>query len=182
MNNRHRFRLALLFLLLSFTNCQFRSFYNNHDLDHFIGVVVKIHDGDTYDLLLENKATIRIRMEGIDAPERGMPFSKKATEYLGDLCKGQTIKIENPTKDQYGRTVGFSYLEDGRELSREMLKAGYAWHYKAYNSDPELAALETEARQAKRGLWSDKNPIAPWEVRKLHRRGISTKNMFETKE
>jgi len=166
--------IILLFLLLAKTSC-----YNS---DFVSGQVIKVIDGDTYDLLLKNKTTIRVRMDGIDAPEKGMPYSKKATQFLGELCKEQTVKINKANIDQYGRTVSFSYLEDGRELSREMLKAGYAWHFKKYNSDPELAALEEEARQAKRGLWKDENPMAPWEVRQLHRQGISTKDMFETNE
>ena len=143
------------------------------------GKVVRVLDGDTYDLLLENKKTVRVRMEGIDAPEIGMPYSRKATQYLGELCKGQTITIDTLNKDQYGRVLSYSYLEDGRELSREMIRAGYAWHYKQYNSDRELAALEKEAQKAKRGLWQDKNPIAPWEVRRLRRSGVSTREMFE---
>ena len=153
---------------------------NNTEQDLICGQVVKVLDGDTYDLLLEDNTTIRIRMDGIDAPEKGMPFSKKARKYLGDLCKNQTIKVEKTKEDHYGRILGFSYLEDGRELSREMLKAGYAWHYKQYNSDSELADLEEEARLAKRGLWQDKNPMAPWENRKLHRQGVSTKGTYET--
>ena len=150
--------------------------------DFITGKVVKILDGDTYDLLLNDNTTLRVRMDGIDAPERGMPFSKKATQYLGELCKDQTVRIRKGNLDRYGRTISFSYLEDGRELSREMLKAGYAWHYKAYNSDSELAALEDDARQAKRGLWRDKHPMAPWENRKLHRQGKSTKELFNLDE
>ena len=150
--------------------------------DFITGKVVKVLDGDTYDLLLNDHTTLRVRMDGIDAPEKGMPFSKKATQYLGELCKNQTVRIRTGNVDRYGRTISFSYLEDGRELSREMLKAGYAWHYKAYNSDPELAALETEARQAKRGLWIDKHPMAPWDNRKLHRQGQSTKELFNIDE
>ena len=150
--------------------------------DFTAGKVVKVLDGDTYDLLLDDHTTIRVRMDGIDAPEKGMPFSNKAKQYLGELCQGQTVRILQDNLDRYGRTISFSYLEDGRELSREMLKAGYAWHYKEYNSDPELAALEEEARQAKRGLWKDKNPMAPWENRKLHRQGVSTKEMFDMDE
>jgi endonuclease YncB( thermonuclease family) len=154
----------------------------NKQQDFVTGKVVKILDGDTYELLVGGDSTIRVKMDGIDAPERGMPFSKKARQYLGDLCQGQMVKISCVESDRYGRILSFSYLDDGRELSREMLKAGYAWHYKEHNSDPELAGLEEKARQDRRGLWQDKNPMAPWENRKLHRRGISTKGMFETTE
>jgi endonuclease YncB( thermonuclease family) len=166
----------LLVLLAVFAGCNTRQATN----DEITGKVVKIMDGDTYELLLDDNTTIRVRMDGIDAPEKGMPFSKKAKKYLADLCKDQTITVEKTGEDHHGRTLGFTYLEDGRELSREMLKAGYAWHYKQYNSDPELAAMESEARQAQIGLWKDKNPMAPWENRKLHRQGISTKGTYQT--
>ena len=146
------------------------------------GKVVKVLDGDTYELLLDNKITVRVRMEGIDAPETGMPYYRKSTDYLKELTKGQIIKINLKNKDQYGRILSYSYLENGRELSREMIRAGYAWHYKQYNSDRELATLEKEARDAKRGLWQDKNPIPPWKVRQIRRSGKSTKDMFNIKD
>jgi endonuclease YncB( thermonuclease family) len=150
--------------------------------EYVSGKVVKVIDGDTFDILIAGNSTIRVRMDAIDAPERGMPFSKKARQYLGDLCLGQMVKVSRAKDDGRGRIISFSYLEDGRELSREMLKAGFAWHFKEYNSDPGLAALEEEARRESRGLWRDKNPMTPWENRRLHRKGISTKGMFETTE
>jgi endonuclease YncB( thermonuclease family) len=171
--NKYKYILSLFLFVLA--GC-----YNHTSDEYVTGRVVKILDGDTYDLLLENNTTIRIRMDGIDAPEKGMPFSKASKRHLGELCQGQTIKVSKSQEDQYGRIVGFSYLEDGRELGHEMLKAGLAWHYKQYNSDPELATLENEARQAQIGLWKDKNPMAPWENRKLHRQGISTKGTYQT--
>jgi endonuclease YncB( thermonuclease family) len=181
--NRKKVSMSILLCLLLLNTGCYLSFSINHDAGELIsGKVVKVLDGDTYDLLLEDMTTVRVRMDGIDAPESGMPFSNKAKQYLGELCKNQTVRISSDNKDRYGRIVSFSYLEDGRELSREMLKAGYAWHYKQYNKDRELAELEKEARAAKRGLWQDKNPMATWEVRKLRRKGISTKNMFETTE
>jgi endonuclease YncB( thermonuclease family) len=144
------------------------------------GRVVKILDGDTYDLLPDNKTTIRIRMEGIDAPEKSMPFGKKAKEYLGDLCQEQTIHVQETGKDANGRILGFSYLEDGRELGTEMLKAGLAWHYKHYNSSPELAALEANAKQEKLGLWIEQPYILPpWTVRRLNKKGYKIRDIYK---
>ena len=171
MNDIIKYLLALLSLTAT---CEGQ----NREREIIEGRVVKVSDGDTYELMTSNKTTIRVRMDGIDAPESGMPYSKKATEYLRELTKGQTIRVEKTGNDQYGRTLGFSYLPDGRELGREMIKAGYAWHYKQYNKDKELAALEKEARDAKRGLWKDKSPVAPWDVRKMRRGGNSTKELF----
>lgn len=139
--------------------------------DQITGVVVKVMDGDTYELLTPDKTTVRVRMQGIDAPERGMPYYKMAKQYLSDLCMHQKVTLKEVTEDHYGRTVAFSYLEDGRELSREMLKAGYAWHYKKYNNDSELAQMEKDAKAEKKGLWKDKNPTPPWEERAQRRKG-----------
>ena len=144
------------------------------------GRVVSIVDGDTYDILIKGNKTLRIRMEGIDAPEKGMPFYQVAKNYLGKLCFSKNVKVRVTDKDSYGRYVGFTFLDDGTELSHEMIKAGYAWHYKQYNSDPDLSGLEVRARDMKSGLWADKNQLPPWTVRTLHNKGISTKNLFNT--
>jgi endonuclease YncB( thermonuclease family) len=154
-------------------------FATEKDNEFVGGNVVRVMDGDTYELLLEDKTTVRVRMKGIDAPESGMPFSSKATEYLRELTRGQTIRLEVVNIDQYGRTIGYSWLPDGRELSREMIRAGLAWHYKQFNSNAKLAALEIEAREARRGLWADNNPHPPWEIRRVRRQGTSTRDWFE---
>lgn len=142
------------------------------------GKVIAIIDGDTYDVLLYGNKTVRVRMEGIDAPEKGMPFYQKSKKYLSDLCFGKQIKIKITGVDNYERILAYSFLEDGKELSQEMIKAGLAWHFKKYNSDSELSELEREAKTLRKGLWIDENPMSPWENRKLHRNGISTKDSF----
>lgn len=136
------------------------------------GKVIHIADGDTYDLLTADKKTIRVRMDGIDAPERSMAFYKVSKNYLSELCMNKRIKIVKTDTDRYGRVVAFSYLENGKELGHEMVKAGMAWHFKKYNSDNDLAKLEIEARKAKRGLWIDPKPVPPWEYRKLKKQNM----------
>ncbi len=121
-------------------------------------------------------------MEGIDAPEKGMPYYRVAKKYLGELCYGKHVRLEPTGKDIHGRTLAFSYLDDGSELSHEMIKAGLAWHFKKYSSDSGLANLEIEARNSRVGLWADENPMPPWENRSLHRNGVSTKDSFDIKE
>lgn len=143
------------------------------------GKVIAIIDGDTYDILLEGNKIIRIRMEGIDAPEKGMPYYKVAKNYLGELCFDKYIRLEITGKDRHDRMIAFSYLDDGRELSHEMIKAGLAWHFKKYSSDRDLANLEINAKQAKLGLWADQKPMPPWENRRMHRDGISTRDSFD---
>jgi micrococcal nuclease len=126
------------------------------------GRVVKIVDGDTYDLLTADKKVLRIRMNGIDAPEKGQAYGQKSKEYLGQLCFKQNIRVRWYSKDRNGRYIADGYLPDGRSLSLEMIKAGYAWHFKKYSSDAILSNAELKARQQKAGLWADANPEAPW--------------------
>lgn len=133
------------------------------------GKVIHISDGDTYDLLTEDNITHRVRMLGIDAPEKGQDFHRKATDYLKSLLYNQTVTIQFDNTDRYGRLLAFTYLSDGREASHEMIRAGYAWHYRQYNQDDDLEQLEQEARQNKIGLWADPNPIEPW-VERVNRR------------
>lgn len=147
-----------------------------------IGKVISIVDGDTYDVLIQDNKTIRVRMEGIDAPEKGMPFYQKSKKYLSDLCFGKQIKFKVTGVDNHERILAYSFLEDGKELSQEMIKDGLAWHFKKYNSDQELSEFEIEARNLRKGLWIDENPMSPWENRKLHRNGISTKDSFNIEE
>ena len=170
-------------ILLLFTSCKSRS--GDKSINAFeeklSGKVISIIDGDTYDILLDRNETARVRMEGIDAPERGMPFYKVSKNYLAELCFNKYVTLQITGKDSYNRLLAFSFLEDRTELSHLMISAGLAWHFKKYNSDADLANLEIEARKSKRGIWIDENPMPPWENRKLHRSGISTKDSFDIK-
>lgn len=170
----------LIISFLIFSSCNSNN-QNVYETDSNTGKVVGIIDGDTYDILLNGSKTVRIRMEGIDAPEKGMPFYKKAKNYLSELCFGKIIRLEIHKTDSHDRKVAFSYLDDGTELSHEMIKAGFAWHFKTYNSDSDLSELEVRARELKIGLWVDESPMPPWENRALHRNGISTKDSFAIK-
>lgn len=140
--------------------------------------VIAIADGDTFSVL-DGKTTIRVRIDAIDAPEKGMPYYKVSKQYLSRLCFGKTVTVTRSTTDRYGRMVARVRLSDGRDISEQMLIAGMAWHYKSYSKDRKLAAFEDYARKKRLGLWKDAKPIAPWEIRKLHRKGISTKAYFK---
>jgi micrococcal nuclease len=140
--------------------------------------VIGIVDGDTYDVL-KNNETIRIRVNAIDAPEKGMPFYRVSKEYLSSLCFGKFVKLDIVKKDQHDRFVARAILPDGIDIPTEMIKAGMAWHFKEFSSDETLSELENTARQNKIGLWKDGHPIEPWKIRKLHREGISTKDSFD---
>ena len=171
-----KFLIILLLSVIAFFahDCNFRWAKKGGD-DLVSGVVTRVLDGDTYDLLLEDNTTVRIRMDAIDAPEGWQAYGREATNYLKEMAENQTVRVSLANTDRYNRVLSFSWLKDGRELSREMIKAGYAWHYKQYNNDAELARLEDEARAARRGLWSDDDPMAPWEARRLRRQGLPTR-------
>ena len=170
---KYLFWCALVILILG---CQSRDMQSGSLSTS--GEVVRILDGDTYEILFEDSRTERIRMEGIDAPERGMPYYNVSKKYLGQLCFKETIQLDVHETDRYGRKIAFAYLPDGRELSHEMFKAGLAWHYTKYNSDRDMSLLEEGARQSRIGLWKDERPMAPWDNRRYHRNGISTKDSF----
>ncbi|HTN06309.1 thermonuclease family protein [Agriterribacter sp.] len=137
----------------------------------FTGEIIKIVDGDTYDLLMEDHTVKRIRMEGIDAPERGMPYYKQSREYLGALCFRKMVTVIQTGKDRNGRIIARTLLPGVPELGWQMVNAGYAWHFKKYSASRQLAKAETRARKKRIGLWADKQPVAPWEWRKRPRPG-----------
>jgi endonuclease YncB( thermonuclease family) len=157
-----KYLLAFL-LVVNFVSCDLLPSQESHPGQ--TGLVTHIVDGDTYDITLAGQKT-RIRMDGIDAPERGMEYYKQAKNYLGELCANKEIRVEVTDTDKYGRSIAKSYLPDGRELGQEMVKAGMAWHYKKYSDDVTLSQFEQDAKNAGIGLWSISNPEAPWEHRK----------------
>lgn len=136
----------------------------------FTGKVITVLDGDTIDVLHNNQPE-RIRLHGIDAPEKGMPYGQAAKEYVLDMAALMVVTVEVRDTDTYGRTVGEVILPDGRSLNRDIVRAGYAWWYRKYSSDASLGELEQEARIARRGLWRDPKPTAPWEWRAEKRGG-----------
>jgi len=129
------------------------------------GKVVKVIDGDTFDLLDANKTT-RIRLFGIDSPERGQAFNKRAKAFTDSLVAGKQIRVVVRDTDRYGRTVGDAYLSDGTHVNAEIVRAGYAWQFRQYSTDPDISKLEQAARSKRRGLWEDQHAIPPWEFRK----------------
>lgn len=137
------------------------------------GKVISVTDGDTVTALVE-MVPIRIRMEGIDAPENSQSFGAKSSEHLKALALGKSVTIRKSGTDKYGRTLAFLVV-DGVELNAKMVEDGFAWHYKKYNNDKNLASLEAEARKQGRGLWKDKAAIPPWEFRERKKSKASPK-------
>ena len=131
-----------------------------------LGKVIRIEDGDTFDLLVV-KSTYRIRLSDVDCPERKQDYYEKCKEALADLCFSNMVTVINNGKDRYGRIIGKVYTAKGLCVNQELVRNGYAWNFIKYSTDPELARMEETATGLKLGLWSQPNPIAPWEYRKL---------------
>ncbi|KAF0236684.1 MAG: hypothetical protein FD181_2588 [Prolixibacteraceae bacterium] len=131
----------------------------------FTGKVIKITDGDTIVVLTDDKEQIKIRLEGIDCPESSQDFGTKAKQATSELCFGKQVKIIKSGEDKYGRTLGYVLVGDVN-VNEELLRLGMDWHYKQYNKDEELAKIEMQARTKKVGLWSQPNPVAPWDFRR----------------
>ena len=145
----------------------------------FLAKVIHIADGDTITVLKEDQTQVKIRVNGIDCPEKGQAFGKKATQFTKDLVAERTVTLETHGQDKYGRTIANVVLDDGRDLSQELVRAGYAWWFFKYSNDEHLGMLEVRAKIAKVGLWNDPNPIPPWIYRKRQRavkHGSSTRD------
>ena len=149
----------------------------------FSGNVIGITDGDTI-IVLHGTVSERVRLHGIDCPERTQAFYKAAKEYAAERAFQKTVTVRIKGRDRWKRTIGEVVLPDGRLLNHELVRAGLAWWFRKYaGGDEELQVREHEARAAKRGLWADPNPIPPWEFRKHSRKGVplprpSTKQEF----
>jgi len=131
-------------------------------------LAVSITDGDTF-VARGEAVTFKVRLHGIDAPEKGQDFSKRSKERLGELCRNAPLRVRLLNKDGFGRWVAEVYDKNGRHVNAEMVACGLAWHFKKYSQDPELDRLERVARRGSIGLWSLPDPQAPWEFRSVSR-------------
>lgn len=156
-------RLFALLLGFCLFACQQPAAY---DLE---GKVVKVADGDTFTLLDADNQQVRVRLHGIDCPERAQPYGNVARQYLSTLVFGKQVGVEEMDTDRYGRVVGIVHV-DGKVVNEELLKEGLAWHYTEYDDNPDWARLQADARRQGRGLWQDKRPVEPWNWRKRGRK------------
>lgn len=138
------------------------------------GRVVGVSDGDTLTVLASNQRQYKIRLQGIDSPEKKQAFGQKCKESLMMLSANLPAQVEAYKLDRYGRIIGKVTVE-GRDVALEQLNKGCAWHYKAYANEQSVAdreayaAAEKQARQHRRGLWRAKRPQAPWDYRRQYR-------------
>lgn len=132
-----------------------------------VGKVVSIADGDTFTMLV-NSQQIRIRLHGIDCPEKGQDFGNVAREFLSGYVFSKVVTVQEMATDRYGRTIGLVTI-DGVNVNEKLLEAGLAWHYRQYDKNPDWAKLEAKAKKEKKGLWIQLNPIPPWDFRRMKR-------------
>ena len=140
------------------------------EVQEFTGWVVSVSDGDILTVLHQGKPE-RIRLHGIDCPEKRQAFGKRAKQLTSRLTYEKEVTATVFEEDRYGRSIADVMLPDGRVLNHELVKADMCWWYRKYAPENEaLEQLEQEAREAKRGLWAEANPIPPWEWRVARKR------------
>lgn len=146
-------------------------FANTSAADTLNGRIVGVSDGDTVTILDDTNTRWKIRLLGIDAPEKKQAFGNRSKQSLSALVFNRQVVVEYSKKDKYGRTVG-KVLVDGVDANLEQVKAGMAWHYKQYQREQSeadrvaYAQAEERARVGQRGLWIDHEPTPPWDWRR----------------
>lgn len=131
------------------------------------GQVVSVTDGDTIKVMHDGVET-KVRLYGVDTPEKKQAYGKKAKEFTASLVAGKKVDVDPIDQDRYGRTVGI-VTATGQSLNKSLVKNGYAWVYQKYCHRAECKSWtseEAQARSAKLGLWADQKPVPPWEWRR----------------
>lgn len=137
-----------------------------------LGKVVGVSDGDTITVLDSTKSQHKIRLIGIDAPEKTQAFGQASKQSLSELVFDKDVRVEVTKLDRYGRELGTVFVGEA-DANLEQIIRGFAWHYKAYQRDQTDADKETYAQAEKLataahiGLWAGSDPVAPWEYRRL---------------
>jgi len=133
----------------------------------FSGQVVGVIDGDIMDVLHDNRRE-RIRLNGIDCPEMGQAYGANAKQATSELVLGKEVMLHTHGKDRYGRLIADVLLPDGSNVNQQLVREGWCWWYQKHApKDHALKQSEQEAKAAKRGLWSDPDPLPPWVFRRL---------------
>ncbi len=125
-----------------------------------------VHDGDSITVLAPENVQIKVRLEGIDAPELGQPFGKASKQAMSDLVFDKVVTLQISGKDRYQRTLAV-VMVGGVNANLELVRLGLAWRYDRYSQDAALLSAQNEAKGVKRGLWADGEPVPPWEWRRL---------------
>lgn len=131
----------------------------------FTGEVVDVSEGDLLKVEYKGEA-IRIRLFGVDCPEKGQPFGDEADQMTQKLSMGKRVFVQGKGYDRFGRLMAFVRLPDGSSLNQELLKSGLAWWFRKFAwNEQGLESMEFGARETKVGLWSKPDPVPPWDWR-----------------
>jgi endonuclease YncB( thermonuclease family) len=132
----------------------------------FKAEVIRVLDGDTIEVLHDKKPE-RIRLYGIDCPEKGQAFGQKAKQATSSLLFGKEVRIESHGRDKHRRTLG-TVFDGDLNVNQELVKEGWCWWFRKFvPKDQTLKQFEQEAKEARKGLWADPNPVPPWLYRRL---------------
>jgi len=163
---RPRFHTALLLLLASMAACAEAPQPDGDAPSRFTTRVVRVADGDTVSVTL-GRETVRIRLWGIDAPESDQPWGEEATDRATEALLGQRVTFIWHDTDRYGRRVCEIILPDGENFNETLVREGLAWWYRYFAPDADhLRRAQLEAMEARRGIWEDPGPMAPWDWRR----------------
>ncbi len=160
-DSRQGFWLSLLMLLAVTTA----------NAETITGRVVGVSDGDTITVLDAKNHEFKIRLSGIDAPEKKQPYGSRAKESLSDMVFNKEVVVESNKMDRYRRKVGKVH-QSGKDVSLEQLRKGMAWHYTAYAKEQPFEDriayenAQNEAQAERRGLWREPTQQPPWEFRR----------------
>ena len=139
------------------------------------GRVVRVGDGDTFDLEVTGRPRLRVRLQGIDAPELAQEHGRMAKAALETLALGRVVQVRTRNRDRHGRQIGVVLLE-GQDLNQRLVSEGHAWQDSRFAAElpPETARryaqAQVEARAGRRGLWQAPRPEAPWDWRRRNPR------------
>lgn len=172
---KNKFLSALVIFALIFVSIPALSRSKRKTVTWLEGKIVGVSDGDTVKLLDSENTEHKIRLLGIDAPEKKQDFGEVSKQNLSRLVFGKEIKVRVQKKDRYGRSLGV-LIEQGQDVNIQQIQAGLAWHYKHFQSDQlpdervSYSAAEELARKNKTGLWTLANPTPPWDFRREGKR------------
>lgn len=133
---------------------------------NIIGKVTEIKGGDTIVVTARGKIKHTVRLLGIITPVAAQPFGPEAKKETTLLCLGKVVRVEVIKKESNGRIIGRVFTEDGAYVNEQLIATGYAWYYKKHGVIKRFPLLEETARDGKLGLWSEQNPVPPWEFGK----------------
>lgn len=138
------------------------------------GIAIGVADGDTITILDSANTQHKVRLRGIDAPEKSQPFGRDSKLVLEELVYNKQVRVDFQKKDKYGRLVGTVWQND-LDICLALIKTGWVWHYKHFESEQSrverdaYSQAELEAKAKKIGIWKEINQIPPWEFRNLQK-------------